>query len=388
MRGVGSAFQILMSQKRLFLVAGEVSGDTHGAALMRALPESELTLSGLGGPQMARLSSGVDDWLDEAAVLGLWEVLKKYGYFRSKMEETVGRILNDAPEGVLLIDYPGFNLRLAGRLRKAGYTGKLIYYISPQVWAWKKGRIKVMARLLDLMICIFPFEKPLYENSGLRTVYSGHPLVDSLAPLRAECIEREPDLIALLPGSREREVEALFPAMAEAAVRLKQRHPELRFAAAAVNERLAERMRVIANEIRLHPSCLEIGVGNVHDLMRRAAVGVVASGTATLEAAFFGLPYCLVYRVAWLTYVVGKAVVRVRHLGIVNVIADREVVRELLQGDASGERISEELARLWEDADARAELRAELREVVDSLGGGGAHQNAANAVREALGISV
>lgn len=377
-----------MSLKRLFLVAGEVSGDTHGAALMRALPEAELTLSGLGGPQMARLSSGVEDWLDEAAVLGLWEVLKKYGYFHAKMEETVGRILNEDPEGVLLIDYPGFNLRLARRLRKAGYGGKLIYYISPQVWAWKKGRVKVMAELLDLMICIFPFEKPLYEDSGLRTVFSGHPIIDSLAPLRVEEIEREPDLIALLPGSREREVEALFPPMAEAAVRLKQQHPELRFAAAAVNERLAERMRVIANEIRLHPGCLEIGVGNVHELMRRAEAGVVASGTATLEAAFFGLPYCLVYRVAWPTYVVGKAVVRVKHLGIVNVIADREVVRELLQGDACGEKIAQEVGRLLESAEARDALRVELGKVVDGLGGGGAHKNAAHAVLEALGITV
>ncbi len=376
-----------MSKKqRLFLVAGEVSGDTHGAALMRALPEAEFDLGGLGGPQMAKLAAHVEDWLDEAAVLGLWEVLKKYGYFRAKMEETVSRIGKEEPDAVVLIDYPGFNLRLAKRLRKEGFAGKLIYYISPQVWAWKKGRIKVMAELLDLMICIFPFEKPLYENSGLDTVFAGHPLVDSLAKLKRDDLEREPDLIALLPGSREREVEALFPAMAEAAVRLKQRHPELRFAASAVSDRLADRMHGIANEVRLHPSCLEIGVGNVHDVMQRAAVGVVASGTATLEAAYFGLPYCLVYKVAWLTYVVGRAVVDIDYLGIVNVIADREVVKELLQGEASGERISRELERLLSDEGARESLQHELAAVIERLGGGGAHENAANAIREVLEI--
>lgn len=372
--------------KHLFLIAGEVSGDTHGAALMRALPASA-RLSGLGGPQMASVSDEIDNWLDQAAVLGLWEVLKKYGYFKARMEATVARILETRPDGVVMIDYPGFNLRLAKRLRLAGYSGKLIYYISPQVWAWKKGRIRIMATLLDRMICIFPFEKPLYEHSGLPTVFAGHPLVDSLAQVRIPGVARDPDLVALLPGSREREVEALFPAMAEAAVRLKQARPTLRFVASAVNERLAARMRAIADAARLHPASLRIGVGDVHEVMQRAAVGVVASGTATLEAAYFGLPYCLVYRVAWLTYVVGRMVVEVEHLGIVNVIAGREVVKELLQGDATPDRIAAELGRLLDDPAAREALRAEMAAVIATLGEGGAHARAAGAVMEALGAS-
>jgi lipid-A-disaccharide synthase len=370
--------------KRLYLIAGEVSGDTHGAALMRALPEAYV-VAGLGGPRMAEVSCRVENWLDEAAVLGLWEVLKKYGYFKAKLEATVASILAGNPDGVLLIDYPGFNLRVAKRLRKAGYAGKLIYYISPQVWAWKKGRIKTMAGLLDLMICIFPFEKPLYEHSGLKTVFAGHPMVDSLERIRLPDPDRDPNLIALLPGSREREVEALFPSMAEAAVRMKQARPSLRFAASAVNERLARRLREIAATVRLHPASLQIGVGDVHEVMQRATVGVVASGTATLEAAFFGLPYCLVYRVAWPTYVVGRLVVRVNHLGIVNVIAGREVVKELLQADASPDRIAAQLGRLLADPSAREALRTELAAVVATLGGGGAHERAAEAVVEAIG---
>jgi lipid-A-disaccharide synthase len=371
--------------KRLYLIAGEVSGDTHGAALMRALP-GEIVVAGLGGPRMADVSGRVEDWLDEAAVLGLWEVLKKYGYFKAKLEATVAAILVGRPDGVVLIDYPGFNLRVAKRLRKAGFAGKLIYYISPQVWAWKKGRVKTMAALLDLMICIFPFEKPLYENSGLTTVFAGHPAVDSLEGERIPGVERDPNLVALLPGSREREVEALFPAMAEAAVRMRRAEPGLRFAASAVNEKLARRLREIADSARLHPNCLQIGVGDVHGVMQRAAAGVVASGTATLEAAFFGLPYCLVYRVAWLTYVIGRMVVEVDHLGIVNVIADREVVRELLQGDATPDRIAAELTRLLNDPAAREALRGDLAAVVATLGGGGAHAAAASAVVEALEI--
>ncbi|MCP5541241.1 MAG: lipid-A-disaccharide synthase [Akkermansiaceae bacterium] len=369
--------------KRLFLVAGEVSGDTHGAALMRSLPARKFEMAGLGGPLMHAVSGAVEDWLDEAAVLGLWEVLRKYGYFKKKMEETVARIFAEKPDGVVLIDYPGYNLRLAKRLREGGYTGKLIYYISPQVWAWKKGRIKTMAALLDRMICIFPFEKALYESSGLPTVFAGHPLVDSLAAERDAGIARDENLVALLPGSRSREVEALFPPMLAAARILGMGNRELRFVSAAANAKLEARMREMASEAGLD-DVLEIEVGTVHEVMQRSVAGVVASGTATLEAACFGLPYCLVYRVAWLTYVVGRLLVEVEFLGIVNVIAGREVVRELLQGDATGPKIAAELSRLLGDAAAREALRIDLAGVVETLGAGGAHGRAAEAVMEAL----
>ena len=372
--------------KRLFLVAGEVSGDTHGAALMRALEEldGKLTFAGLGGPQMRKVSLDVENWLDGAAVLGLWEVLKNYSWFQKKMKETVHRIAVSKPDAVILIDYPGFNLELAKRLRKLEFPVKLIYYISPQVWAWKRGRIKTMAALLDRMICIFPFEKALYENSGLKTNFAGHPLVDTMKERRENPPERDPDLVALLPGSREREIEALFPAMVDAAVNLKQERPHLQFAASAASESLARRLRRIANEGRLHPNCLKIGTGDVHDVMQTAAVGVVASGTATLEAACLGLPYCLVYKVAWPTYAVGKLVVRVDFLGIVNVIAGREVVKELLQGKASGEAIADELRRLLDSESVRKDLVDDLENAVAELGEGGAHEKAAEAVLEAV----
>ncbi len=331
---------------------------------------------------MAALADGVEDWLGEAAVLGLWEVLKKYSYFRRKMEEALARIDRERPDGVVLVDYPGFNLRLAERLRRAGYSGKILYYISPQVWAWKKGRVRTMARLLDRMICIFPFEKELYEASGLPTVFAGHPLVDSLAPLVARRMERDEGLVALLPGSREREIAALFPRMLEAASILRSRFPGLRFATAgaspALNARLAEMVREAGLE-----ADVEVGASTSQEIMCRATVGVVASGTATLEAACLGLPYCLVYRVAWLTAFAARRVLSVKHLGIVNVIAGRELVRELLQERASGAAIAEELGRLLEDGDAREALRAELASVVARLGEGGSHRRAAEAVASA-----
>lgn len=373
--------------KSLFLISGEISGDTHGAALMAALPDvGEWRFAGLGGPEMHDLAPGVENWLGEAAVLGLWEVLKKYGYFRRKMEETVARITGLAPDGVVLIDYPGFNLRLAKRLRDGGYTGKLIYYISPQVWAWKKGRIKTMAELLDLMICIFPFEKELYEASGLRTVFGGHPLVDSLEEVKGRALVREENLVALLPGSREREIAALFPPMLEAAAILRKQYPELRFATTGATPVLTERLGEMVREAGL-ADVVSVGAVSSHEIMCRAGVGVVASGTATLEAACLGLPYCLTYKVAWLTAQVARRVMSVKYLGIVNVIADREVVRELLQEKANGAALADELERLLSSPGERTQLQEDLAGVVARLGEGGAHLRAARAVLSAWDVS-
>ena len=371
--------------KSLFLIAGEISGDTHGAALMESLADSGgWTFAGLGGPEMTRLAPTVEDWLGEAAVLGLWEVLKKYGYFRRKMEETLTRIQNESPDAVVFIDYPGFNLRLAKRLREGGYSGKLIYYISPQVWAWKKGRIKTMAGLLDLMICIFPFEKELYESSGLRTIFAGHPLVDSLDPVKARGIVREENLVALLPGSREREIAALYPAMLGAAAILRERHPGLRFATTGATAPLTERLCEMTREAGLE-EMIEVGQQTSHEIMCRATTGVVASGTATLEAACLGLPYCLTYKVAWLTAMVARRVMSVKYLGIVNVMASREVVKELLQERADGPSLAAELERLLSSVDARRRLQEDLASVVAKLGGGGSHRRAAASVAAAWG---
>ena len=328
---------------------------------------------------MADLSPDIENWLDQAAVLGLAEVLRKYSYFRGKLEDAVGRIGQAQPDGVVLIDYPGFNLRLAARLRADGYTGKLIYYISPQVWAWKKGRIKTMSRLLDLMICIFPFEKELYEDSGLPTVFAGHPLVDSMSEVDDLEIERDHALVALLPGSREREIAKLYPPMLEAAKQLLKRHPDLRFATTGATAPLTEVLREMTRSAGLEDK-VEVGACSSQQIMRRAAVGVVASGTATLEAACLGLPYCLTYKTAWLTAVAARWLMSVDFLGIVNVIAGREVVKELLQERATGKEIANELSRLLDDSESRERLQSELAEVVESLGDGGSHERAAAAI--------
>jgi lipid-A-disaccharide synthase len=368
--------------RSIFIVAGEISGDTHGAGLVRALKEAHgpLRFGGLGGPQLrAAGGEGMEDWLEHAAVLGLWEVLKCYGWFRRKFAEALERIALEKPDAVVLIDYPGFNLRLARELRARQFAGKIIFYISPQVWAWKKGRVKIMARVLDLMICIFPFEKELYEKSGLRTVFAGHPLVDRTASLKKGWV-REPSLVGFFPGSRSNEVARLFPVMLRAASLIRKRVPQVRFAVCAANERLKLEMHEIIARVGVPEARQWIEVGTAPVLMQRAEVAVVASGTATLEAACFGLPYVLVYKVNPVTYVAGKCLVRIKHLGIVNILAGETVVEELVQGACEPEPLAKSVATLLMSPLIRLELESRLAAVVAGLGAGGAYHRAADAV--------
>ncbi len=375
-----------MSRVCLYLVAGEVSGDTHGAALLKVLRDRRpgLVFHGRGGPRMRAVAGdGVEDWTEEAAVVGLWEVLKKYGYFRAQFARVLAEIERLAPAAVVLIDYPGFNLRLAAELRRRRLPLKIIYYISPQVWAWNRGRIPKMARLLDLMICIFPFEPALYEPAGLRSVFAGHPLVDALAAEPPQT--RESDLVGLFPGSRMREVRKIFPVMLAAARRMRATRPDLRFATAAPSERIAGELATLRAEAGWSAAELPIGVRDSRQLMARSAAGMVASGTATVEAASLGMPLVIVYKVAALTYWVGRAVVRVPFLGMINLLAGREIAREFLQGAAQPAAIADETLRLLDpDGDARKRQLADLQEVVQCLGGGGAAEKTADAVLDVL----
>ncbi len=375
-----------MRKPSLYFVAGEVSGDTHGAALLNVLRarRPELAFHGRGGPRMRAVAGdSMEDWTEEAAVVGLWEVLKKYGYFRAQFARVLAEIKRLQPAAVVLIDYPGFNLRLAAALRRRRLPLKIVYYISPQVWAWNRGRIPRMARLLDLMICIFPFEPALYKPAGLKSVFAGHPLVDALAAEPPQT--RESDLVGLFPGSRSREVRKIFPVMLDAARRMRETRPELRFATAAPSEPIADELALIRAAAGWSEEELPIGVRDSRRLMARSAAGMVASGTATVEAASLGMPLVIIYKVAALTYWVGRAVVRVPFLGMINLLAGREIAREFLQGAARPDAIAAELLCLLEtNGKARARQLADLHEVVTRLGGGGAAERATDAVLSVL----
>jgi lipid-A-disaccharide synthase len=378
----------------LWFVAGETSGDARAAEVMSSLRElaPELRFQGAGGPRMQALAAEpFDNWIAEAGVLGFWDVLKHYGYFRKKFRTMLEDIIRLRPKAVVLVDYPGFNLRLAKALRARRYGGKVIQFISPQVWAWNRRRIPAMARSLDLMLCVFPFEKPLYEASGLSTVFTGHPLLEALAREKSG-VPRDPSLFALLPGSRVREVKRIFPAMVEAARRIQSVRPDIRFEAVAASEAQADRLYSMAQGVPI-----TISYGSAHDLMQRARAGLVCSGTATLEAAFFSLPHAIVYRVAWHTYEIGIRVIKgVNALGIINILNNYQlhppadpresagfapvIVREFIQHGASPEALAEEGLRLLNDEEARSALTDRLQALVATLEAEGASHRAAQAI--------
>ena len=366
----------------IYFVAGEVSADNHGAALMRSLRalDPELRFFGRGGPQMQQIAGAqFKNWIGDAAVLGLWEVLRKYGYFREQFRQTLNEIHESKPDAVVLIDYPGFNLRLSRALRKQFQGQKTIYYISPQVWAWNRGRIKKMARFIDLVLCIFPFEADLYAASGLRAVFVGHPMIERLKTQKIDT-HRDQNLIGLFPGSRMREVRKIFPVMMEAARRLLQLNPTLRFQVAAASEELAREM----NEQLADRHAIEINVGQSAIIMQHAFVGIVASGSATLEAAYFRMPFVLIYKVAWATYVAARLVVNVDFLGMPNLLAAKEVVPEFIQHQAKPDAIVKAVRLLMKESPARNRMISDFDAIIDKLGGAGASERAARAILEEL----
>ena len=394
-----------MSGATVYFVAGERSGDNHGAALLKALRRRAPTMQflGRGGPQMRAIAGGkFRDWIDDTAVVGLWEVIRRYPFFRKQFQATISEIDAARPKAVVLIDYPGFNLRLARALRAKFSELKIIYYISPQVWAWNRRRVSQMAQSIDLMLCIFPFEPELYQESGLRAIFVGHPMTsvipsekaaqarsggsrdeslkvspgDSSTPLRSA---RDDNLVGLFPGSREREVKKIFPVMRETAIELGHKNPDLRFAVSAASEPLAELIRANLHG-KYATEKFSIVKGEARQLMARANAGMVASGTATLEAVLSRLPFVLIYRVAWLTYLAARLVVKIKYLGMPNVLAGREIVPEFIQHRAQPPAIAAAVARLLTDKSERARMLSDFAGVAQKLGGGEVEMNAANAI--------
>jgi lipid-A-disaccharide synthase len=285
---------------------------------------------------------------------------------------------------VVLVDYPGFNLRLARALHRRSKQQKIIYYISPQVWAWNRRRIKNMARWIDLVLCIFPFESDLYNESGLRAVFVGHPMIERLQAATIT-VERDPDVVGLFPGSRAREVRKIFPVMMQTAHLLSQHRPTLRFEVAAASNELARQIsHMLPSVDSATRTRIEIKIGETSALMQRAHVGIVASGSATLEAAYFRMPFVLIYKVAWPTYLAARFVVNVDYLGMPNLLAGREVVPEFIQHSARSEALSKAVRVLMEDARARQQMISQFDAIMGKIGFAGASENAARAIIQEL----
>lgn len=373
---------------RLMIIAGEVSGDMHAGGFLAAIrarrPDAEFF--GIGGDAMRRAGTGTLYDIRDMAVMGLTEVLARYFFFRKVFHRMLEVARDRKPDAVILVDYPGFNLRLAKRLHNTG--PRIIYYICPQIWAWNRGRIPEMARVVDRLITIFPFEPALFEGAGLRAEFAGHPLVDEARrtfeePLADLPWKGEPR-VALLPGSRPHEVRRILPAVWKAAELIEERMPSAGFIIAAPSEAMAETIRGKVQRLGGGPGRWEIVAGQTRQILRQAAGSLIASGTATLEAALMRCPAVVVYRTSLFTYLLARMLVRVPHIGIVNVIAGRQVCPEFIQGAASPQNLAGALFPLLQEGPERASMLAGYREVVQSLGPGGASERAADIVLEEL----
>jgi len=385
--------------RNLLLVAGEASGDLYGAALAREIRrlDPSIRLWGCGGERMAREGVEIVYSLEQFSVMGFSEVVGRIPFFLGALRRMARMAEERRPAAAVPIDFPGFNLRLAGRCRRAGIP--VVYYVSPQVWAWGRWRVARLRRVVREMLVILPFEEEFFRNAGVPVRFTGHPLVDLAKPVEEEgefrrrigAAEGE-KVIGLFPGSRRQEVLGLLPAMAETARRLREEGFPARpviGAAPAVGEEVYR--EALGGE---GPPLLR---DRSYDLLRASAFALVASGTMTVEAAVLGTPMAILYRVSALSYAIGRALVRVPHVGMANLLAAHAEGRwtpggagdpagraapEFLQGDASAEKILP-VARGWlRRPEELEEIRRRLGAVREILGGGGASARAAEAVLE------
>ncbi|AJY68493.1 lipid-A-disaccharide synthase [Geobacter sulfurreducens] len=377
---------------RIMIVAGEASGDLHGAGLVREALRLDPTLSffGIGGPRMRE--AGVETLVDssEMAVVGIVEVLAHIGVISRAFMALRRVIVSNPPDLLILIDYPDFNMLLARVARRHGV--KVLYYISPQVWAWRTGRVKTIGRLVDRMAVVFPFEVPFYERAGVPVSFVGHPLADRVRPtmgrdeaLASFGLDPGRRVVGLFPGSRRGEIAKLFPVILESAQQLRERYPDIQFILPLASSLTDGDIAPL-----LAASGLDVTVARdrVYDVMQVCDAIVTVSGTVTLEIALMGVPMVIIYKVSPLTYQVGKRLIRVDHIGICNIVAGARVVPELIQDEASADRIAAEIGRYLDDPAHAEKTRAGLAMVKEKLGTGGCSERVAGIVLEMLGKQV
>lgn len=367
---------------KLFVVTGEASGDLQAAAVIHELKQlvPSLEVSGMGGEKLR--AEGVETVHDikEMGVVGLFNVLKHLPMFRRVFADLVNAIAQRKPDVVMLVDYPDFNLRLAKKAHALGR--KVVYYISPQVWAWRQGRVRHIAKYVDHMIVIFPFEERFYRDHDVRVSYVGHPLVEQLVPMRQPRripSEAKPLRIALLPGSRRSEVASLLTPMLDAVRELRKDREIDAFVVKAPTIDRHELEPVIAAsgvEVRIVESAGRSAVAS-------ADLAFASSGTATLETAVLGVPLIVMYRLSNMTYRVARRLVKLPHFSLVNIVAGREVVPELLQDDVTAPKIAAAARKLLDDTQYAKTCDA-LAQMTTRLGEPGASRRAAEVIAAEL----
>ncbi len=375
-------------EKRLSIMvsAGEASGDQHAAHALTALKNQgvEFDAFGMGAGELEAVGTTIHVDCRELAVIGLIEVLKNLPALYKRLHFLVRLIKKQKPDLIVLVDYPEFNLKLAWWVRKLNIP--ILFYISPQVWAWRTKRVKKIAKRIDHMAVIFPFEVDFYQGAGVPVSYVGHPLIDS-----AHCnwnqreaqqqlnLTPEGYLVALLPGSRNGELHRNLPVMLRGAKALRHSIPTVQFVIPCAASLDQAAVKALVDEAGLPVSLI---AGNICPVLRASDAALTASGTATLETALMGTPMAIVYRMNNLTYKIMSRMIKIDHIGLVNIVAKRRIVQEFVQDNATESALSKELHRLLTDTAYRQQMQQDLAEVKVTMGDGGASNNVATLIRQ------
>lgn len=382
---------MVFATQHIMIVAGEASGDAHAAHLVTELRylNPGLSFSGLGGPRLQAAGVEIDEDLTRFAVVGFVEVLKHYQDFRRCLKFFLKKVAERRPMAVILVDYPGFNLRLAAaikKMRRPAFAGKVIYYISPQVWAWKENRVSAIKKLVDRMLVLFQFEKKFYWERGVEVDFVGHPLVDSVripaVPPSGEILKRtglsaDKITFAILPGSRQKEIESLFPIMLEAAKILHQENPNIQFLVLKAPDLPIELFEKFLLNTSLPIKVLD---KDFYSGLNACDLAMVASGTATLETALLNKPMVVVYKTSFVTWLIAKNLIKIPYIGLVNVVAGTKIVPECIQFAATGRKIADELRKIYQNPSVMKQMITDLQKIRASLGSTGASRRAAEVV--------
>jgi lipid-A-disaccharide synthase len=378
------------SNGKLMIITGEVSGDLIGASLVRELKslKPHLNIVGIGGDKMRAEGMELTYHSDQMAFLGFVEVLKHLPFIRKVQKKLIDIIKAEKIKCVVLIDYPGFNLSIAKKLKPLGI--KVIYYVSPQIWAWAKGRIKKVRMFVDKMLVVFPFEVEFYRKENISVEYVGHPLVERTNRYKFLSkdefyskfrLDKDKEVLLVMPGSRKQEVKEIFPEVIKAAEKLGNEF-NLQVVVARSNNISEKYLRHLATTQNF--ACIE---NHNYELLKYSRFGIIKSGTSTLEAGYFSLPMVIVYKTSPLTYLIGKQLVMLDRIGMVNILLNEMTVPELIQEDANYEKIIKTASNILLDDKMYESVKLKLGKVKEKLGSDGASQKAARSILEILNES-
>ena len=363
---------------KIFILAGETSGDLHGANLCEAMLKLKpsLELEGWGGDSMKHKGVKITKHINELAFMGFAEVLMNIRTIFQNFDLCKKQITNFKPDAVILIDYPGFNLRMAKWLKENNY--KVIYYISPQIWAWKESRIKIIKQYVDKMLVILPFEKEFYQKYNYEVEFVGHPLIDEIENRKVEKTELSSKKnIALLPGSRKQEIKIILPIMLQTA----RSFPSEQFIICGLNAHHIDFYNQFDKS-----SNVSIQINETYEVLSKSKAALVTSGTATLETALFNVPQIVCYKGNFISYLIAKQLVKIKYISLVNLILDRPLIHELIQNQCRPETIKPILSQLIEQSENYNLILKGYRELIERLGNKGASTRAAQIILTYLSV--